>query len=162
MFFLSKNIAVPQSPNTTLSILFSVLGKRLQPSLVERSAGKSAWRVQVAGSAQLQQPVRFFHPYHLLPAIRSSVWRHQGLWGGCSSHVWPAEDERGPSPEGPHWEDCGSPVLSGTYLDGTAMARQETRKPGLYGLQEWNQFVAAANGWQRANNSSEGKNLYTF
>ena len=42
------------------------------------------------------------------------------------------------------------------------MARQETRKPGLYGLQEWNQFAAAANGWQRTNNSSEGKNLYIF
>jgi hypothetical protein len=51
--------------------------------------------------------------------------------------------------------------LERTWI-GTKVARQDTRKPCLHGLQEWNQFAAAANGWQRANNSSEGKNLYTF
>ncbi len=50
----------------------------------------------------------FFHPHHLLPAICSSVWCHQGLWGGCSPHVWPAEDQRGPSAEGlgSLWTSC--------------------------------------------------------
>jgi hypothetical protein len=51
--------------------------------------------------------------------------------------------------------------LERTWI-GTEVARQDTRKPGLYRLQEWNQFRAAANGWQRTNNSSEGKNRYIY
>jgi hypothetical protein len=49
--------------------------------------------------------------------------------------------------------------LERTWI-GTEVARQDTRKPGLYRLEEWNQFAAAANGWQRTNNSSEGKTRY--
>ncbi len=51
--------------------------------------------------------------------------------------------------------------LERTWI-GTEVARQDTRKPGLYSLQEWNQLAAAANGWQRTNNSSEGKNPYIY